>query len=79
MSIEDEIAAVKATAQKKLRNLRERERKHQQEIDLRVIALLRSRYTDIARELETEALTQLVVEAAARSARAKASRGPGPR
>lgn len=76
MTIEDEIAAVKAAAEKKLRRLRERERKHQQAIDARLLALLRSHHVDVAAQLEAEAREQLAAETAHRSANAKASRQP---
>lgn len=74
MSIEDEIAAVKAAAEKKLRRLRERERKQQQAVDLRILALLRRQHADLADGLEGEARAQLDAETANRSAKAKASR-----
>lgn len=78
MSIEDEIAAVKAAAEKKLRHLRERERKQQQAVDLRLLTLLRSEYADLADQLEASARAQLAAETAERSAKAKASRAPRP-
>lgn len=74
MSLEDEIAAVKAAADKKLRSLRERERKHQQAVDARLLALLRTDYGDLAESLEATARSQLSRETAQRSAKARASR-----
>lgn len=78
MSIEDEIAAVRAAADKKLRSLRERERKQQQAVDARLLALLRSQYGDLAHSLEATARSQLSDETAQRSAKAKASRSRSP-
>lgn len=75
MSIEDEISAIKAAAEKKLRRLRERERKNQQAVDTRILTLLRTQHTDLADQFEVEARTQLDAETAQRSAKAKASRG----
>lgn len=77
MSIEDEIAAVKAAAQKKLQRLRERERKEQQVLDQRVIELLRSQHSVLAGQLDAAAREALKTEAAMRSGRAKAARSPG--
>ena len=74
MTIEDEIAAVRAAAEKKLRNLRERERKHQQAVDTRLLALLRNQYGDLADRLEATARLQLSDETAQRSAKARASK-----
>lgn len=76
MSIEDEIAAVKAAAEKKLRRLRERERKRQQDVDMRMLTLLRSQHVDLASRLEAAAREQLAAETAQRSSNARASRAP---
>ena len=77
MSIEDEIAAVKAAAEKKLRLLRERERKQQRAVDARMLSLLRRQHADFAGKLEATAREQLGTETAQRSAIARASRLPG--
>lgn len=76
MSIEDEMAAVKAATEKKLRSLRERERRRQQAVDLRLLILLRSEHSGLANELEATARAQLAAETAERSAKAKASKSP---
>lgn len=80
MSIEEEIAAVKAAAEKKLRTLRERDRRQQQAVDQRLITLLRSEHAALADQLEVVARTQLAEETARRSAKAKAAklRADGP-
>lgn len=78
MSIEDEIAAVKAAAEKKLRLLRERERKQQRAVDARMLSLLRRQHADFAGKLEATAREQLGTETAQRSAIARASRASRP-
>ncbi|QDW28595.1 hypothetical protein FFF93_001440 [Arthrobacter sp. KBS0702] len=78
MTIEDEIAAVKAAAEKKLRRLRDRERKQQQVVDARVLTLLRQKHAGLAAQLEAEARAQTAAESAQRSTRAKTSRAVPP-
>jgi hypothetical protein len=73
-SIEEEIAAVKEAAQKKLRRLRERERKEQQVLDLRVVALMRERHWSAYEKIRMDAQAQLDAEAVTRAERAR--RGP---
>lgn len=70
-TIEEEIAAVKDAAQKKLRRLRERERKEQQVLDLRLVALLRERNPSAYEKMRVEARAHLDAEAAIRSERAR--------
>ncbi|MFW0774367.1 hypothetical protein ACLRGI_14480 [Paenarthrobacter nitroguajacolicus] len=74
MSIEDEIAAVKAAAEKKLRRLRDRERKHQQAVNARVLNLLRRQHADLTERLAVEARAQIAAERTLRSMRARSSR-----
>lgn len=74
MTIEDEIAAVKTAAEKKLRTLRERERRQQQAVDQRLIMLLRDEHAKLADQLEAMAREQLAAETASRSAKAKAAK-----
>jgi hypothetical protein len=78
MTIEDEVAAVKAAAAKKLRLLRDRERKQQQVVDARMLTLLRQKHFGLAVQLEAEAREQVRVETAQRSTRAKTSRAVPP-
>lgn len=78
MAIEDEVAAVKAAAAKKLRLLRDRERKQQQAVDARMLMLMRDKYPGPAAQLEVEARAQLAAESAQRSTRAKTSRAVPP-
>jgi hypothetical protein len=78
MAIEDEVAAVKAAAEKKLRLLRERERKQQQAVDTRMLILLRDKHPGPAAQLEVEARAQLAAESAQRSMRARTSRAVPP-
>jgi hypothetical protein len=78
MAIEDEVAAVKAAAAKKLRLLRDRERKQQQAVDTRMLMLMRDEHPGPAAQLEVEARAQLAAESAQRSTRARASRGVPP-
>jgi hypothetical protein len=76
MTIEDEVAAVKAAAAKKLRLLRDRERKQQQVVDARMLTLLRQKHSGLAVQLEAEAREQVRVETAQRSTRARTSALP---
>jgi len=78
MSIEDEVAAVKLAAAKKLRLLRDRERKQQQAVDTRMLMLMRDKHPGPAAQLEGEARAQLAAESAQRSTRAKTSRAVPP-
>lgn len=78
MSIEDEVAAVKAAAAKKLRLLRDRERKQQQVVDTRMLMLMRDKHPGPAAQLEVEARAQLAAESAQRSTRARTSRAVPP-
>lgn len=78
MSIEDEVAAVKAAAAKKLRLLRDRERKRQQAVDTRMLMLMRDKHPGPAAQLEGEARAQLAAESAQRSTRARTSRAVPP-
>jgi hypothetical protein len=78
MSIEDEVAAVKAAAAKKLRLLRDRERKQQQAVDARMLMLMRGKHPGPAAQLEVEARAQLAAESAQRSTRARTSRAVPP-
>jgi len=76
-TIEEEIAAVKVSAQKKLRRLRERERKEQLALDLRVVELLRKRDPGAYEELRVQARAQIGAQAAVRAERARrAPRSP---
>ena len=70
-TIEEEIAAVKEAAQKKLRSLRERERKRQLTLDLRVVALLQVRHLSAYETLRAEARVQLAAESVTRADRAR--------
>ena len=70
-TIEEEIAAVKEAAQNRLRRLRERERKQQQALDLRVVVLLREKHPSAYEKLLAEAQAQLEAEAARRADRAR--------
>ncbi|TDW31406.1 hypothetical protein [Cryobacterium psychrophilum] len=70
-TIEEEIAAVKHAAQKKLSRLRERERKVQLALDLRVVALLREKNPNAYETVRVEARAQLNAEAARRAERAR--------
>jgi len=72
-TIENEIAAVKVAAQKKLRRLRERERKDQLALDLRVVSLLKGKSPAAYEAFCIEARAGLQAEAALRSARARRS------
>jgi hypothetical protein len=78
MAIEDEVAAVKAAAAKKLRLLRDRERKQQQAVDARMLMLMRDKHPGPAAQLEVEARAQLAAESAQRSSRARTSRAVPP-
>lgn len=78
MTIEDEIAAVKAAAERKLRRLRERERKQQQVVDARVLTLLREKHAGLVSQVEAEARRQMQEETAQRSTRARTSRAVPP-
>lgn len=78
MTIEDEVAAVKAAAAKKLRLLRDRERKQQQIVDARMLTLLRQKHSGLAVQLEAEAREQVRVETAQRSTRARTARAVPP-
>lgn len=71
MSIEDEIAAVKAAAAKKLHRLRDQERKQQQALDQRVIVLLREQHPEVSGQLDATAREQLAIEKIGRSRRAQ--------
>ncbi|MHA6694620.1 hypothetical protein [Homoserinimonas sp. A520] len=70
-TIEEEIAAVKEAAQRKLRGLRERERKQQQALDLRVVVLLQEQHPSAYEKLRAEARAQLDAEAVRRADRAR--------
>lgn len=77
-TIEDEIAAVKAAAEKKLRRLRDRERKQQLVVDAKLLMLLRQKHAGLAAQLEAEARAQAAEESAQRSTRARTSRAVPP-
>ena len=70
-TIENEIAAVKLAAQTKLRRLRERERKDQLTLDLRVVSLLKAKSPAAYEAFCVEARAGLQAEIALRSARAR--------
>lgn len=72
-TIEEEIAAVKAAAQKRLRRLRERERKLQQTIDQHVIMLIREQSPAAYDAFCAQARAQLLADAGRRSERARRS------
>jgi hypothetical protein len=72
-SIEEEIAAVKAAAQKRLHRLRERERKEQQAIDQRVIMLIREQNPAAYEAFCAKARAQIQADSSRRSERARRS------
>ena len=70
-TIEEEIAAVKRATQKKLHRLRERDRKEQQLINLRIITLLRDKNPGAYEALLVEARALRKTEATKRAERAR--------
>lgn len=75
MSIDDEIAAAKVAAVRRLARLRERQRLAQARVDARVLAILRNRIQpDALQAIEAEAVRQVESEVAERSRRAREAR-----